>query len=143
MKSTLDKKSAFPLESADVVFWLRTHDRAELVSVHQYAALIAVRADLAGDHFHRHADLHRLGAQVGQLGGDNGSFIQLDQCHRVGGFSSYPAGASLMVVNEYTSPLPLKVNLVLASWPQCGQTSRGGNIFASQWGQTSPTSAYL
>jgi hypothetical protein len=33
------------------------------------------------DHFdlHRHADLHRLLAQVGQLGGDHRAFIQLDE----------------------------------------------------------------
>jgi hypothetical protein len=44
---------------------------AQWVVVHQYTALIAARADLAtegSDHLRRHADLHRLGAQVGQLG---------------------------------------------------------------------------
>ena len=32
-------------------------------------ALFAVAAQLAGDHLHRQADLHAIGIDVGQLGG--------------------------------------------------------------------------
>jgi len=38
-----------------------------------------------GDHLHRHADLNRLAAQVGQLGGHQRALLQLDQRHGVGG----------------------------------------------------------
>jgi hypothetical protein len=46
---------------------LYTHRRAELVAVGDDATVGVVSADLAGDHFHRHTDLHRLLAQAGKI----------------------------------------------------------------------------
>ncbi len=41
--------------------------RPELIPVNQHPLLVHIGADLAGDPLDRHADLHRLLAQVGQL----------------------------------------------------------------------------
>ena len=59
--------------------------RPEFVSVNQHTALIAILAQAACDHLDRHANLDRLAAQVGQLGGHQRAFFQLDQRHRIGG----------------------------------------------------------
>ena len=45
------------------------------IPVHNDPALIAVVANLARDHFHRHANHHILAVQVGQLGGDHRAFV--------------------------------------------------------------------
>jgi len=57
---------------------LVSHHRPELIPVHQHSTLVAVRANAAGDHLHRHTDLRRGVAQVGQLRGDHRAFVQLD-----------------------------------------------------------------
>ena len=59
--------------------------RSELVPVHNDSPLIAVVANLARDHFHRHANFYVLAVQVGQLGGDHRAFVQLHQRHSVRG----------------------------------------------------------
>ena len=61
------------------------HHRPELIPINNNSPLVAVVTDLARDHFHRHADLHVLAVQVGQLGGDHRAFVQLYQCHSVRG----------------------------------------------------------
>ena len=56
-------------------------------SVHNDSALVAVVANLARDHFHRHANLHVLAVQAGQLGGDAGAFLELNKRDGAGGGS--------------------------------------------------------
>src|SRR5450759_3779055 len=58
--------------------------RPELIPINQHPLGIRVRADLARHHLHRHANLHRLFAQVGQLGGHHRPLFQFYQRHGVG-----------------------------------------------------------
>jgi hypothetical protein len=44
--------------------YLALHHQSEFVPIYQHPSLITIRADAAGDHLHRHADLHLLFAQV-------------------------------------------------------------------------------
>jgi len=41
------------------------------------AVLVTIFVDAAGDYLNRHADAHRLIAQVGELGGDGGPSASL------------------------------------------------------------------
>jgi hypothetical protein len=49
--------------------------RPELIAVNDHAAFVAVVSHFAGDHFHGHSDFNRRVVQIGQLGGDHGSFF--------------------------------------------------------------------
>ena len=57
----------------------------KFIPIYDDAALIAIVAHFAGDHLHRHANFHRLPAQIGQLGGDHGAFVQLDNGNGIRG----------------------------------------------------------
>jgi len=69
---------------------LPLHHGPELVPVHQNALLFDIFFDLAGDHLHRHADLHFFFSKVGELGGDHGSFVKGNDRHGIGGVLFVP-----------------------------------------------------
>jgi len=66
----------------------------ELVPVNQHAALVPILTQAARDHLDRHADLDRLAAQVGQLGGYQRASSSLTSATVYGALSSKPVGAS-------------------------------------------------
>ena len=88
------------------------HHRAEFVAINDHAAFVAIIADLAGHHLHRHADAHRLGAEIGQLGCHNRAFIQFD--HR-NGIRSLFFKASSRIGNE-----SIGINLALTAKSEWG-----------------------
>ena len=66
------KKCPPSLESASsLIKFLTSHYRSKLVAAHNNHHHIIIRSDLAGGHLDRHANLHGLVAQVGQLGTDH------------------------------------------------------------------------
>jgi UDP-N-acetylmuramoylalanine-D-glutamate ligase len=69
------------------------HPGSELIPVNDHAPLIAIVPHLAGDHLDRHTDFHRFLAKVGQLGGDHGALIELDERHCVRGVGIEAGGS--------------------------------------------------
>ena len=67
LSHTLTKNASLPegviLKNHD---YLSSYRRPELIAVDQHPPLVAIIADLARDHLHRHADLHRRIPQVVQ-----------------------------------------------------------------------------
>jgi hypothetical protein len=84
-----------PEQKAPSIFWkallflfseiLLSHYRPKLIPVHQHSSLVAIGAELAGDHLHGHTDFNRLITQVRQLRRYQGTLLQADQGHRIGG----------------------------------------------------------
>jgi hypothetical protein len=63
-------KNALHLESALSFQLILTKHGSKLIPIHQHAAFVAILADLAGDHFHRHADTGFFFTHIRQLRGD-------------------------------------------------------------------------
>ena len=87
-----NQKSAFQLCKAPIKFSIFQALSASLslrlqgvlcIPIRPHPALVAIIADLARHHLHRHDDLYRCVTQVGQLGGHHWSFHQLHQCNGV------------------------------------------------------------
>jgi len=88
--------------------FLPLHHRSELVTVHDHPLAFDVFLDLAGDHFHLHADADGLLAEVSQLGGDHGTFFEGDHRHGIrrlgfktgGGVAHHSVGIHLAFTAE-------------------------------------------
>jgi hypothetical protein len=57
--------------------------RSELISINDDPPLVPILPQSSGDHLHRHTNLNRLIAHVGQLRRHHRAFIQLDDSHRI------------------------------------------------------------
>ena len=95
MLNTKQAETSFRLFCINYIVLLIDYGGAKFVAVDDQSPFIPVIS-----HLDRHTDLNGVVGHIGQQGGDSGTFLQFDECHRVGRVAVVASGC---LTNEIES----------------------------------------